>query len=91
MVIPRASLPTAFLEGLSAFRDINAETDMMQIKNKDEMAFVVYPCELENEPEFEGFQEWLHSFELIKGKRSHWSSKSEKVMAILKVGTVWDM
>ncbi|GFY74837.1 otoferlin [Trichonephila inaurata madagascariensis] len=84
MVIPRASLPTAFLEGLSAFRDIDAETDMMQIKNKDVMAFVVYPCELENVPEFGGFQEWLNSFELIKGKRSHWSSKSEKVMAILK-------
>ncbi|GFR33046.1 otoferlin [Trichonephila clavata] len=84
MVIPRASLPTAFLEGLSDFRDINAETDLMHIKNKDVMAFIVYPVELENVPEFGGFQEWLHSFELIKGKRSHWSSKNEKVMAIMK-------
>ncbi|GFU15132.1 otoferlin [Nephila pilipes] len=50
--------------------------------------FQVYPVELENVPEFGGFQEWLHSFELTKGKRTPWSSTSEKVMAIMKVGCI---
>ncbi|XP_050031171.2 otoferlin [Dermacentor andersoni] len=30
----------------------------------------IYPTELENVPEFNGFREWLHTFELYRGKRS---------------------
>ncbi|KAK6179510.1 hypothetical protein SNE40_011846 [Patella caerulea] len=30
----------------------------------------VYPNELENQPEFEGFKDWLHTFELYRGKKS---------------------
>ncbi|KAL5015843.1 hypothetical protein ScPMuIL_005432 [Solemya velum] len=30
----------------------------------------VYPCELENQPEFNGFKDWLHTFELYRGKNT---------------------
>ncbi|KFM79995.1 Otoferlin, partial [Stegodyphus mimosarum] len=30
----------------------------------------IYSCELENVPDFGGFREWLHSFELYRGKRT---------------------
>ncbi|XP_056017603.1 otoferlin-like isoform X2 [Ostrea edulis] len=30
----------------------------------------VYPCELEGQNEYDGFKDWLHTFELFRGKRS---------------------
>lgn len=30
----------------------------------------VYPNELEQQPEFNGFKEWLHTFELMRGKKT---------------------
>ena len=30
----------------------------------------IYPNELESQDEFEGFTEWLHTFELLRGKKS---------------------
>ena len=30
----------------------------------------IYPHELENVPEFNGFKEWLHTFELYRGKKT---------------------
>uniref|UniRef100_A0ABM0MBF2 Otoferlin n=1 Tax=Saccoglossus kowalevskii TaxID=10224 RepID=A0ABM0MBF2_SACKO len=30
----------------------------------------IYPCELEQVPEFNGFKEWLHTFELYRGKNT---------------------
>ena len=30
----------------------------------------IYPNELESQDEFEGFTEWLHTFELFRGKKS---------------------
>ena len=30
----------------------------------------VYPNELESQPEFEGFSEWLQTFDLYRGKKS---------------------
>ena len=32
--------------------------------------FQVYPHELELEPDFNGFAEWLHTFELYRGKKT---------------------
>ncbi|XP_013379026.1 otoferlin isoform X3 [Lingula anatina] len=31
---------------------------------------VIYPCELEAVPEFSGFTDWLHTFELYRGKKT---------------------
>ena len=28
----------------------------------------IYPNELESQPEFNGFKDWLHTFELYRGK-----------------------
>ncbi|XP_035229609.1 otoferlin-like, partial [Stegodyphus dumicola] len=36
----------------------------------EESLIKIYPCELENVPDFGGFREWLHSFELYRGKRT---------------------
>lgn len=30
----------------------------------------MYPTELEAQPEFNGFKEWLHTFELYRGKKT---------------------
>ena len=30
----------------------------------------MYPNELESQPEFNGFKEWLHTFELYRGKKT---------------------
>ena len=30
----------------------------------------IYPNELENQPEFSGFKDWLHTFELFRGKNT---------------------
>ena len=32
--------------------------------------FQVFPNELESQPEFEGFSEWLQTFDLYRGKKS---------------------
>ncbi|ESO89647.1 hypothetical protein LOTGIDRAFT_125029, partial [Lottia gigantea] len=39
--------------------------------------FQVYPNELENQPEFEGFKDWLHTFELYRGKKSSMEESDE--------------
>ncbi|GFQ89065.1 otoferlin, partial [Trichonephila clavata] len=36
----------------------------------DESLIKIYSCELENVIDFGGFKEWLHSFELYRGKRT---------------------
>ncbi|CAL1295614.1 unnamed protein product [Larinioides sclopetarius] len=74
VVVPRNSLLSATF-GAPRVRNV-AETDTA--------GFVVYPTELENVPEFGGFQEWLHSFELTKGKKISRNPLREKSMAVLK-------
>ncbi|KAF8769949.1 Otoferlin like protein [Argiope bruennichi] len=74
VVIPRSSLPSAIFK---ISEDLNGvETDTA--------GFVVYSTELENVPEFGGFQEWLHSFELTKGRKITRNPLREKIMAVLK-------
>ena len=34
------------------------------------LLFQVYPNELESQPEFNGFKDWLHTFELYRGKNT---------------------
>ncbi|XP_023223426.1 otoferlin-like [Centruroides sculpturatus] len=36
----------------------------------NESQIKIYPCELESVTDFNGFKEWLHSFELFRGKRT---------------------
>ncbi|GIY90049.1 otoferlin [Caerostris darwini] len=88
VVIPRASLPQASLAAeLKTFRDMQNTQRNSSSVDKDFMGFMVYSTELENVPEFGGFQEWLHSYELTRGKKIKkvaWNPSREKVMAILK-------
>ncbi|GIY24396.1 otoferlin, partial [Caerostris extrusa] len=88
VVIPRASLPQASLAAeLKTFRDTQNTQRNSSAVDKDFMGFMVYSTELENVPEFGGFQEWLHSYELTRGKKIKkiaWNPSREKVMAILK-------
>ena len=40
-------------------------------KTKSSVALMkVYPNELESQPEFDGFSEWLQTFELYRGKQA---------------------
>ncbi|KAG8196228.1 hypothetical protein JTE90_007950 [Oedothorax gibbosus] len=73
--VPRTSLPRASIAGLQA-----STADL----SRDAAGFVVYPCELESVPEFHGFQEWLHSFPLTKGKKFTRNALKEQVVAIFK-------
>ncbi|KAG0439507.1 hypothetical protein HPB47_016617, partial [Ixodes persulcatus] len=43
---------------------------MQRVKAAQEGLIKIYSTELENVPEFNGFREWLHTFELYRGKRS---------------------
>ncbi|XP_046585626.1 otoferlin-like isoform X5 [Haliotis rubra] len=50
-------------------REIEEETK--EEKKQDlEGIFEVFPNELENQSEYEGFREWLHTFELYRGKKT---------------------
>lgn len=42
----------------------------MQYKSKKTALLKIYPGELEAQPEFEQFKEWLHTFELYRGKKT---------------------
>lgn len=43
----------------------------LQKKQQDKFSLIkIFPTELEAQPEFEGFREWLHTFELYRGKKS---------------------
>lgn len=48
----------------------------------------IYPCELENVINFGGFREWLHSFELYRGKRTGDELEDQnRIVGIFKVNT----
>ncbi|XP_077991695.1 otoferlin-like [Glandiceps talaboti] len=42
----------------------------MKDQPDDIVHITIYPCELEQVPEFNGFREWLHTFELYRGKNT---------------------
>ena len=42
----------------------------LQVSSFLENCLQVYPNELESQPEFEGFSEWLQTFDLYRGKKS---------------------
>ena len=47
----------------------------------------VYPNELENQPEFNGFKDWLHTFELFRGKNTgNEISEEGRIVGKFKVG-----
>lgn len=46
----------------------------------------IYPHELEAVPEYDEFKEWLHSFELYRGKKTGDDSEDEnRVVGVFKV------
>ncbi|CAM1319906.1 FER1L6 (predicted) [Pycnogonum litorale] len=47
-------------------------------KTQKQAMLKIYPCELENVPEFNGFTEWLHTFDLFRGKKTSDESEDEK-------------
>lgn len=48
--------------------------------------FQIYPHELEAVPEYDEFKEWLHSFELYRGKKTGDDSEDEnRVVGVFKV------
>ena len=50
----------------------------------------VYPNELEAQTEFGGFKEWLHTFDLYRGKKTGDSEDDEsRVVGKFKVATVY--
>lgn len=48
---------------------------MLPLEDHDKAAFIstwkIYDHELEAAREFEGFAEWLHTFNLLRGKKSY--------------------
>lgn len=50
------------------------------------VSFQIYPHELEAVPEYDEFKEWLHSFELYRGKKTGDDSEDEnRVVGVFKV------
>ena len=45
----------------------------------------MYNSELEAVPEFNGFKEWLHSYELLRGKNTGDEDSESRVVGIFKV------
>lgn len=46
----------------------------------------IYPHELEAVPEYDGFKEWLHSFDLYRGKKTGDDNEDEnRVVGTFKV------
>lgn len=51
--------------------------------------FQIYPNELENQPEYNGFKEWLLSFDLYRGKKTGDDSEDEnRVVGTFKVSVL---
>lgn len=51
--------------------------------------FQIYPHELECVPEYDEFKEWLHSFELYRGKKTGDDTDDEnRVVGVFKVQTI---
>lgn len=49
----------------------------------------VYPSELEAQAEFDGFKDWLHTFELYRGKKSATEDTDEsRIVGKFKVNEV---
>ena len=63
--------------------------DTVQPKHPTPCVWVqVYPGELEQQPEFNGFKEWLHTFELYRGKKTGDAEDDEsRVVGKFKVRT----
>jgi len=53
---------------ISAFELISTEN--LIIYNIYSISFKVYPCELESVSDFNGFKDWLHTFDLYRGKNT---------------------
>lgn len=53
---------------ISAFELISTEN--LIIYNIYSISFKVYPCELESVNDFNGFKDWLHTFDLYRGKNT---------------------
>ena len=54
---------------------VKSKVALLKVRKKKLLAFdigfwQVYPNELESQPEFEGFSEWLQTFDLYRGKKS---------------------
>ena len=65
------------------------ETDFWHLKKTclaSDIVLQVYPNELESQPEFEGFSEWLQTFDLYRGKKSEEEFEDEnRVVGKFKV------
>ena len=65
------------------------ETDFWHLKETClafDIVLQVYPNELESQPEFEGFSEWLQTFDLYRGKKSEEEFEDEnRVVGKFKV------
>ena len=65
------------------------ETDFWYLKKTclaSDIVLQVYPNELESQPEFEGFSEWLQTFDLYRGKKSEEEFEDEnRVVGKFKV------
>ncbi|XP_035226343.1 otoferlin-like [Stegodyphus dumicola] len=92
MNIPRKSLPRASIGGgdLKQILELGAESEQnIALQNKEARAlnpdgFVVYPCELENVTPFGEFQDWLHSFDLNRVKKSFRTGAIDSQVAVFK-------
>ena len=51
-------------------RNFQFSGKLFQVFSFLENCLQVYPNELESQPEFEGFSEWLQTFDLYRGKKS---------------------
>ena len=46
----------------------------------------IYTSELESQPEFGGFSEWLHTFPLYRGKKMGEADEDSRTVGFFKVG-----
>ena len=69
----------------------------LELLSRDQQYFVwyttlssqVFPNELESQPEFDGFSEWLQTFDLYRGKKSEEDFEDEnRVVGRFKVSKV---
>ena len=64
----KVGLKTGFQAARSAAHKLSPQ--LKRKKGKSSVALMkVYPNELEAQPEFDGFSEWLQTFELYRGKQ----------------------
>ena len=65
----RVGIKSGFQAARSAAKNLSPQ--LKRKKTKSSVALMkVYPNELEVQPEFEGFSEWLQTFELYRGKQA---------------------